>query len=105
MLPSSKLTIDPVQQDVARSVFGALQDLIEPAPGALTLFEDGPGGWRVEAYYATPAKRCGACSKTRVHLRSALSADRCCFGTRSQLGGNVASRPTTGNRRPLRHTR
>ena len=52
MLPSSKLTIDPVQRDVARSVFGALQNLIEPAPGALTLFEDGPGGWRVEAYYA-----------------------------------------------------
>ena len=50
---SSKLTIVIAEQDLARSIFGALQDLIEPAPGALTLFEDGPGGWRVEAYYTS----------------------------------------------------
>ena len=50
---SSKLTIVIAEPDLARSIFGALQDLIEPAPGALTLFEDGPGDWRVEAYYTS----------------------------------------------------
>lgn len=54
MAPGSKLTLVVAEQDLARSIYGALQDLIEPAPGALTLFEDGVEGWRVEGYYANP---------------------------------------------------
>jgi ribosomal protein L11 methyltransferase len=33
----------------------ALQDLIEPPPDALTVFEDGPGRWRIEAYFDATA--------------------------------------------------
>jgi ribosomal protein L11 methyltransferase len=33
----------------------ALQDLIEPPPDALTVFENGPERWRVEAYFDTTA--------------------------------------------------
>lgn len=54
MPPSSKLTLDVAEQDLARSIFGAFQNLIDPAPGALTLFENGPDGWRIEAYYDSP---------------------------------------------------
>ena len=32
-----------------------LQDLIEPPPEALTVFENGPGKWRVEAYFEDDA--------------------------------------------------
>jgi len=53
MAPGSKLTLVVMEQDLAGSIYGALQDLIEPAPGALTLFEEGPDSWRVEGYYAT----------------------------------------------------
>ena len=53
MAPGSKLTLAVTEQDLARSIYGALQDLIEPAPDALTLFEEGPDKWRVEGYYAT----------------------------------------------------
>jgi len=31
-----------------------MQDLLEPAPSALTLFEDGGTRWRIEAYYDEP---------------------------------------------------
>ncbi len=33
----------------------ALQDLIEPPPDALTVFEDGPDRWRLEAYFDVDA--------------------------------------------------
>lgn len=38
----------------ARTLAGTFQNLIEPAPDALTLFEDGPTRWRLEAYYLAP---------------------------------------------------
>lgn len=52
----TKLVLDTPDRDLARSVAGALQDLIDPPPHALTLFEQGPseqgaGNWRIEAYY------------------------------------------------------
>jgi ribosomal protein L11 methyltransferase len=34
----------------------ALQDLIEPPPDALTVFEDGPDRWRLEAYFDVDAE-------------------------------------------------
>ena len=39
---------------LARSLAGALENLIEPAPDAVTQFEEGPDAWRVEAYFAEP---------------------------------------------------
>lgn len=36
---------------LAHRLAGLLQDIIEPTPEALTLFENGPSGWRIEAYY------------------------------------------------------
>ncbi len=46
-----KLTADFSDRDLAYRAGGALQDLIEPAPDALTIFENGPGRWRIEAYF------------------------------------------------------
>ncbi len=51
-----KLTCDISDRDAARSLAGALQELVVQAPHALTLFEQ-PGAngaaptWRIEAYY------------------------------------------------------
>jgi ribosomal protein L11 methyltransferase len=50
----TKMCVLVEDRDFARTLAGALQDLIEPAPDALTLFEDGPTAWRLEAYYLTP---------------------------------------------------
>ncbi len=36
---------------LAYATGNAVQDLIEPPPDALTVFEDGPDRWRVEAYF------------------------------------------------------
>ncbi|MDX2288040.1 MAG: 50S ribosomal protein L11 methyltransferase [Hyphomicrobiaceae bacterium] len=42
-------------KDAARRIAGALQDLVDPPPAALTLFEAaGPAGWRIDAYYDEP---------------------------------------------------
>lgn len=54
-----KLTCEVSDRDTARSLAGALQELVMPAPHALTLFEQ-PGAagtaptWRIEAYYDEP---------------------------------------------------
>lgn len=37
----------------AHDAASALQEYIDPAPHALTLFEDGPGRWRIDSYYDT----------------------------------------------------
>jgi ribosomal protein L11 methyltransferase len=47
-----KVVVDFAERDLAHRVAGALQDLIEPAPDALTIFEQGAADWRIEAYYA-----------------------------------------------------
>ncbi len=51
-----KLSCEVTDRDAARSLAGALQELVSPPPHALTLFEQpGPEGaaptWRIEAYY------------------------------------------------------
>jgi ribosomal protein L11 methyltransferase len=56
---SYKLTIDVAARDAARSLAGALQELVSAPPQALTLFEqaDANGAapaWRIEAYYDEP---------------------------------------------------
>lgn len=46
-----KITADFGDRALAYQTGGALQDLIEPPPDALTIFENGPGQWRLEAYF------------------------------------------------------
>jgi ribosomal protein L11 methyltransferase len=50
-MAASKLSWRTAQPDVARSIAGALENLVDPPPDAVTRFEEGPGAWRVEAYY------------------------------------------------------
>src|SRR5690606_38691282 len=49
-MPSCKITMAVDDQAMARTVSGALTDLIEPAPDAVTTFEAAQG-WLVEGYY------------------------------------------------------
>ena len=45
-----KITASFTDRGLAHEVANALQDLIDPAPDALTIFEDGKDAWRQEAY-------------------------------------------------------
>jgi ribosomal protein L11 methyltransferase len=51
MTTRRKLSARVTTLDVARSLAGALENLLDPAPDAVTQFEEGPGAWRVEAYF------------------------------------------------------
>ena len=58
MLPH-KIFAETDTRDLAMQIAGALQDLLEPPPDALTVFEEKPadGGdphWRIEAYFSDP---------------------------------------------------
>jgi ribosomal protein L11 methyltransferase len=46
-----KLVADFRDRDLAHCAASALQDFVEPAPDALTIFENGPGAWRLEAFF------------------------------------------------------
>lgn len=46
-----KVTALFADRALAYATGNAMQDLLEPAPDALTVFEDGPDRWRVEAYF------------------------------------------------------
>jgi ribosomal protein L11 methyltransferase len=48
-MPSTKLSLRTTDLDMAQAVSDALS-VSEPELDAVTLFEDGPGAWRVEAY-------------------------------------------------------
>ncbi len=48
------ITLDFEDRNLARQVAGALQEVVWPAPDALTFFENGPKAWRVEGYYTDP---------------------------------------------------
>lgn len=50
-MPSYKITIAADDQQMARTVSGALSELIAPSPDAVTTFE-APQGWLVECYYS-----------------------------------------------------
>lgn len=47
-----KIIADFGDRELAHQAASALQDLLEPAPDALTIFETGPKCWRLEAYFA-----------------------------------------------------
>ncbi len=46
-----KVVADFSDRDLAHHAASALQDFSEPAPDALTIFENGPGSWRLEAFF------------------------------------------------------
>ncbi len=52
----SAIVLDLDNRNLARTLAGAMQNLIEPPPDALSVFETaaGSGLWRVTAYYADP---------------------------------------------------
>ena len=50
-MPLRKFTADFGDRSLAYTAGSALEDLIEPPPDALTVFEAGPGKWRLEAYF------------------------------------------------------
>lgn len=47
-----KFLADFADRDLAYRTGGAMQDLIADPPEALTIFENGPGRWRLEAYFS-----------------------------------------------------
>jgi ribosomal protein L11 methyltransferase len=54
MITSSKIRVRTAHTDMARALEGALENLIEPAPDAVTRFEEPGEGWLIEAYYQSP---------------------------------------------------
>lgn len=46
-----KVTADFTDRSLAMHAAATLQDFLEPAPDALTVFENGPASWRLEAYF------------------------------------------------------
>lgn len=46
-----KASAEFTDRSLAMSTAGALQDLLEPPPDALSVFETGPGVWVLEAYF------------------------------------------------------
>lgn len=46
-----KLVADFDDRDLAHHAASAMQDFLEPAPDALTVFENGVGSWRIEAFF------------------------------------------------------
>ncbi|AGK56447.1 50S ribosomal protein L11 methyltransferase [Hyphomicrobium denitrificans 1NES1] len=48
-----KFAADFSDRAQAYATGNALQDLLEPPPDALTVFENGPGRWRIEVYFDT----------------------------------------------------
>lgn len=46
-----KVTADFLDRSLAMHAAATLQDFCEPAPDALTVFENGPASWRLEAYF------------------------------------------------------
>jgi ribosomal protein L11 methyltransferase len=83
-----KISLDLSDRSAALQLAGAMQELIEPAPDVLTVFEQAragsPGvGWRIEAYYASPpdldrlhSMLCGVSRAPLAPLRALPVPDR-----------------------------
>lgn len=54
-MPFRKFAALFADRSLAYATGNAVQDLLEPPPDALTVFEDGPDRWRVEAYFDVDA--------------------------------------------------
>jgi ribosomal protein L11 methyltransferase len=72
MTSQSKLSVRITQADAARALAGALENLIDPVPQAVTQFEDGADAWRVEAYFAAPPDLATLSAQLEAALGSAL---------------------------------
>ena len=66
-MTSTKLTLDTAERSLAMSVAGALQDLIEPAPEALSVFEEKPAPTPCPRGVSKPSSRR---ARTRPHSRA-----------------------------------
>lgn len=55
MTQVTKLCWRTSKPDLARALVGALENIVFPPPDAVTQFEDGSNGWRIEAYFPPPA--------------------------------------------------
>lgn len=56
-MPARRLALTLADRDHAHTLAGAIQNLLDPPPDALTLFEtkeNGTAGWRIDAYYDAP---------------------------------------------------
>jgi ribosomal protein L11 methyltransferase len=58
-MTATKVVFDEPDRQIAHAIAAALENLFDPGPSALTLFEydaagDGPRPWRIEAYFDTP---------------------------------------------------
>lgn len=60
---ATRLSAIVAERDLGYRLAGILQDLIEPEPSALSLFEQPGEGWRIDAYYdsADDANAAAAC--------------------------------------------
>jgi len=52
MTPICKVTMRASQAGLARTLVGALENLVEPVPDAVTQFEETADSWLIEAYYS-----------------------------------------------------
>jgi ribosomal protein L11 methyltransferase len=53
-MTARRITLSLTDRDRAHTIAGALQNLVDPPPDALTLFEAPGTGWRIDAYYDEP---------------------------------------------------
>ncbi|MCB1505586.1 MAG: 50S ribosomal protein L11 methyltransferase [Hyphomicrobiaceae bacterium] len=53
-MSARRITLSVDDRDAAHTLAGALQNLIDPPPAALTLFEEPGDGWRIDAYFDAP---------------------------------------------------
>lgn len=53
-MPARRISLSLADRDRAHTLAGALQNLVDPPPDALTLFEAPGAGWRIDAYYDDP---------------------------------------------------
>ncbi|MEO1205843.1 MAG: 50S ribosomal protein L11 methyltransferase [Pseudomonadota bacterium] len=75
MSPATTVSLTTQDCELAHEIAAALQDLIEPAPDALTIFEEPRSetqpDWRIDAYYTDPPET----SALRQSLAQVLDAD------------------------------
>lgn len=76
----TRVDLDAPDLDTARTLTGALEELLEPAPEAVTMFEAGPPAHKVSAYFTSPP--------VPDAMRSLVES---CLGQRADAAAIVAS--------------
>lgn len=67
-----KVTADFTDRTLAMHAASTLQDFLEPAPDALTVFENGPASWRLEAYFNDGLEGRDLASELAVYISQPL---------------------------------